>query len=98
MIRHVVLWELHDPGQAPAFADRLRACAGIVPGMLSFEVATPDAQMAASAHVCLIATFVDLESLRAYEAHALHRKVSEQLRHLRKHRHFADFVANPAAG
>ena len=94
MIRHVVLWELHDPGQAPRFAQRLRACAGIVPGMLSFEVAMRDPALAASADVCLIASFVDVEALRAYEGHALHREVSRELGPLRKGRHVVDFVTH----
>ena len=94
MIRHVVLWELHDPAHAREFADRLRSCAGIVPGMLSFEVGTRDAGLAASADVCLVASFADVEALRAYECHALHRAVSQELAPLRKGRHVADYVTN----
>jgi hypothetical protein len=93
MIRHVVLWELHDPGQAPQFAERLRACAGIVPGILSFEVAVRQPALRSSADVCLIASFADAESLRAYEGHAVHRAVSEELAPLRRGRHVMDFFA-----
>ncbi|HEY9065896.1 MAG TPA: Dabb family protein [Burkholderiaceae bacterium] len=93
MIRHVVLWELHEPLDAPRFAQRLRGCAGIVPGMLGFEVAVRDAALrGASADVCLIATFADASALHAYEGHALHREVSAALAPLRRSRHVADFV------
>ena len=32
MIRHVVMWELHDPAQAPAFRTALLPCARLVAG------------------------------------------------------------------
>lgn len=96
MIRHVVLWELHDPRDAPRFAACLRRCAGIVPGMLGFEVAVRNAAWrGASADVCLIATFVDADALQAYERHALHREVSAELAPLRRGRHVADVFVSP---
>lgn len=94
MIRHVVLWELHDPSLAAQFAQRLRKCAGIVPGMLSFEVAVRDLSLCASADVCLIAGFVDAQALRAYESHALHRAVSKEPSPMRRGRHVFDFVVD----
>ena len=98
MIRHVVLWELHDPRDAPQFAQRLRGCAGIVPGMLGFEVATRDGALHATADVCLVATFADADALHVYEQHPLHRAVSAELAALRKGRHVFDFAVDHPAG
>lgn len=91
MIRHVVLWEMHDPDTAQVFGDQLRSCSRIVPGMLAFEVATRAEGLAASADVCLIASFTDAAALQAYEEHPHHRHVSARLTPLRRARHVIDF-------
>jgi hypothetical protein len=39
LIRHVVMWELHDPTQASVFRDALLSCAALVDGMRGYEVA-----------------------------------------------------------
>ena len=98
MIRHVVLWELHEHERAPWFAQRLRECAGIVPGMLGFEVALRDPALGGSVDVCLVASFADANALHAYECHALHRAVSAQLAPLRKQRHVMDYVVDAGSG
>ncbi|CAG1018665.1 hypothetical protein BURC_03470 [Burkholderiaceae bacterium] len=90
-IRHVVLWRLHQPTEAERFAQELRSCAGIVPGMLGFEVAARSAHIDGSADVCLIASFADEAALRAYEQHPLHRRVSAALAPVRRERHAMDF-------
>ena len=59
MIRHVVMWELHDPAQAPAFRAALLPCARLVAGTRGYEVAIKSDTLPASVHVCLIATFDD---------------------------------------
>ncbi|HJV94983.1 MAG TPA: Dabb family protein [Albitalea sp.] len=92
MIRHVVLWEMHDPADAQRFGELLRTCARLVPGMRGFEVATRADSVAATADVCLVASFSDAEALRAYEAHPQHRQVSERLRPLRRARHVFDYL------
>ena len=38
MIHHIVQWTLKDPADAPRFKALLDGCAGLVPGMLAFEV------------------------------------------------------------
>jgi len=92
VIRHVVLWELHDPADAPSFSEALRSCARIVPGTLGFDVATRSDRLAATADVCLVATFADAEALRAYETHPQHRQISERLRPLRRARQVFDYL------
>ena len=51
--------------------------------------------LSASADVCLIASFADVQALRAYERHELHCAVSQELAPLRKGRHVADYVTDP---
>jgi len=93
VIRHVVMWELHERERAPWFAQRLRECAGIVPGMLGFEVGLRDPALAGTVDVCLLSTFADAQALRAYEEHPVHREVSARLAPLRKSRHVLDYVS-----
>jgi antibiotic biosynthesis monooxygenase (ABM) superfamily enzyme len=95
MIRHVVLWELHDPADAARFADTLgecRALADEVAGWRGFEIGVRGQGLASTADVCLVATFDDAEALRSYEAHPLHRAVSARLAPLRRARHVLDFA------
>jgi hypothetical protein len=97
VIRHVVLWEMHDPADAKSFADELCSCARIVPGMLGFEVVTRAEGLAATADVCLIASFTDAAALHAYEVHPQHVQVSARLRALRRARHVLDFAVDDGA-
>jgi hypothetical protein len=101
MIRHVVLWELHDPEQAALFAATLAECQaliGVLPGLRSFEIGRRGDGLAASADVCLVAGFDDAAALHAYEIDPLHRGVAARLGPLRRARHVLDFVVEaPAA-
>ena len=37
MIRHIVMWSLHQPADAPRFKALLDSCAGLVPGIVEFD-------------------------------------------------------------
>jgi quinol monooxygenase YgiN len=91
MIRHVVMWELHDPARAVAFRDALASCAGLVDGLRSYELAVRSESLPASVDVCLIATFDDADALRAYQQHPQHLAVSQRIAPWRKRRHVLDF-------
>jgi len=97
MIRHVVMWELHDPVQAGAFSDALAGCAGLVDGMRGYEVAVRTDHLAASADVCLIATFDDAAALRRYQEHPTHQAVSARIAPLRRQRHVLDYAVDDQA-
>ena len=94
MIRHVVMWELHDPACAAEFRDALAICAGLVDGMRGYELAIRAAGLPASVDVCLIATFDDADALRRYQEHPQHRAVSARIAPLRKARHVLDFATS----
>ena len=94
-VRHIVMWSLHDPADAPRFKAELDSCRGLVPGMLSFEVALrPEAEgLEASADVLLDSTFADAAALRAYQDHPHHKAVSARIGPLRKTRSVFDYPA-----
>ncbi len=91
MIRHVVLWELHDPADAAAFCEALDTCRALVPGQRGWELARRGGTLPASVDVCLIASFDDAAALEAYQHHPVHQAVSAGLTPLRRARHVIDF-------
>ena len=97
MIRHVVMWELHDAANAESFRNALLPCAQLVEGQRGYEVAVRSAGLPASVHVCLIATFDDAEALKRYQAHPVHQAVTERIGPLRKARHLLDYELSDEA-
>ena len=97
MIRHVVMWELHDPANAESFRNALLPCARLVEGQRGYEVALRRPALPASVHVCLIATFDDAEALQRYQRHPVHQAVSERIGPLRKARHLLDYELDDEA-
>ncbi len=92
MIRHVVVWTLEDPADAVRFKALLDRCAGLVPGMLAFEVGIRTAGLEANADVVLVSSFSDAAALDAYQNHPLHKEVGAQLGPLRSERRVVDFI------
>jgi len=97
MIRHVVMWELHDPANAASFRNALLPCARLVEGQRGYEVAVRSGGLPASVHVCLVATFDDTEALRRYQQHPVHQAVTERIGPLRKTRHLLDYELSDKA-
>jgi quinol monooxygenase YgiN len=91
MIRHVVIWRLKDPADAPRFKALLDGCAALVPGMLEFEVGIRADGLEANADVVLVSTFSDAQALEAYQHHPHHKAVSAQLGPLRETRSVLDY-------
>ena len=92
-VRHIVMWSLHDPADAPRFKAELDSCRGLVPGMLRFEVAIGPAPggLEASADVLLDSTFASAEALLAYQTHPHHKAVGARIGPLRKTRSVFDY-------
>ena len=86
MIRHVVMWKLHDAADAPRFKQLLDTCIGLVPGMIEFEVGVRSAGLDANVDVLLVSSFVDAAALDAYQNHPHHKAVSSHLGPLRESR------------
>ena len=98
MIRHVVMWELHDPARAGEFRDALATCATLVDGVRGYELAVRSDGLPASVDVCLIATFDDADALLHYQQHPTHQAVSARIAPLRRQRHVLDYAVADAPG
>lgn len=92
MIRHVVMWQLHDPADAPRFKELLDSCKNLVPGMIEFEVGVRRAPLEANVDVVLVSTFADQAALDAYQNHPHHKAVGAELGKLRRGRHVLDYA------
>jgi len=91
MLRHVVMWTLRDPADAPRFKLLLDSCKGLVPGMLQFEIGVRTAEREGNVDVILVSAFADENALHAYHHHPHHKAVSAQLGPLRQARSVLDY-------
>lgn len=98
MIKHIVMWQLNDPADAPKFKELLDSCKSLVPGMLEFEVGIRTPRLEATMDVVLVSTFTDKASLDAYQEHPHHKAVGAQLARMRSNRAVVDYVTNIEPG
>lgn len=91
MIRHIVMWQLHDSADAPKFRDLLDSCKSVVPGILEWEVGIRSPRLDASMDVVLVSAFADKAALDAYQSHPHHKAVGAQLGTMRSHRVVLDY-------
>ena len=91
MIRHVVMWKLKNPADAPHFKAQLDTCIDLVPGMRKFEVATRTPELDANCDVVLYSEFEDATALAAYQNHPHHQQISIMLGALRDTRSVLDY-------
>lgn len=97
MIRHVVMWKLREPGDAPRFKALLDSCQGLVEGMLEFEVGIRSQGMEANVDVVLVSRFSDAAALAAYLSHPHHKTVSAALGPMRETRSVLDHAVDDAS-
>lgn len=97
MIKHVVMWQLHDPTDAPEFKNLLDTCKTLVPGILEWEVGIRTPRLEASMDVVLVSTFKDRAAFDAYQEHPHHKAVSTQLGRLRAQRAVIDYPTEALA-
>lgn len=97
MIRHIVIWTLHKPEDAPRFKALLDSCRAIVPGIHEFDVGIRTEGLEANADVVLVSTFESQAVLDAYQVHPHHKEVLGQLGPLRSARHVVDYHFEKAA-
>lgn len=95
MIRHVVIWTLKDPADAPRFQALLDSCRGLVDGMIEFDTGIRSEGLEANADVLLVSVFRDGAALDAYLQHPHHKAVAAQLGPLRASRCVLDHVLSP---
>jgi len=92
MIRHIVMWTLHDASNVSRFKALLDSCVNLVPGMHQFEVGIKSDGLDANADVVLVSLFSDAGALDAYQNHPHHKTVSAELGPMRKTRHILDYA------
>jgi quinol monooxygenase YgiN len=90
-IRHVVMWKLRNPAEAPRFKALLDSCVGLVPGMRQFETGLRTEALDANVDVVLVSLFDDARALDAYQNHPKHKEVSAQLGPMRESRTVLDY-------
>lgn len=91
MIRHIVIFTLKNPEDAPKVKALLDSCKGLVPGMHEFDVGIKTEGLEANADVVLISTFEDAAALAAYQPHPHHQGVVAQIREMAASRHVLDY-------
>jgi Stress responsive A/B Barrel Domain len=91
VIKHIVMWKLKNAKNAERFAELLRSCEGLVPGMVEFEVAVANAKFEANADVLLYSVFLNRSSLNDYQDHPVHQKISAELGAMRDTRMVLDY-------
>lgn len=91
MIKHIVMWTLKDPADAPKMKALLESCRAVVPGIVAFEVGTRTEELEANADVVLYSAFEDQAALAAYQQHPHHLNVAAQIGPLRQTRTVLDY-------
>ena len=91
MIRHIVMWKLKDPADAPRFKALLDSCAASCPACIEFEVGIRATALEANVDVVLVSLFSDARALDAYQNHPHHKAVSAAARPLRETAHVLDY-------
>ena len=98
MLKHIVMWKLKDSAEgadraanARRMKELLDACAGIVPGILKFEVALAQPGLEATYDVVLYSEFADRAALDAYQEHPQHVALKPFIGAVREARQCMDY-------
>ena len=99
MIRHIVMWHLHDQAEG---ADKttnlakakglLLSCAQVVPGIRTFEVATATPGMDCTNDLVLHMLLDDAQVLAAYQNHPQHLAIKTFMNAVVEERRCMDFI------
>ncbi len=92
MIRHLVMWTLHNPEDAPYFKAQLDSCKNVVDGLLELDVGIASDGLEANCHVALNSLLRDQAALADYHAHPQHVLVKANIGKLAKSRHVVDYL------
>ena len=91
MIRHIVMWSLMRPEDAPLVKELLDGCKTLVPGIHEFDVGIQTEGLEANCQVVLVSTFEDAATLAAYQPHPHHQVVVARIREMAATRHVVDY-------
>jgi len=98
MIRHIVMWNLHDHAEGANKATNLAkakalllSCAQVVPGIQTFEVATATADMDCTNDLVLHMLVDDAQVLADYQNHSDHLAIKPFMKAVVKERRCMDY-------
>ena len=92
MLRHIVMFTLKNPADAPKVKALLDSCKDLVPGIHEFDVGIRSEGLEATADVVLVSTFADADALAAYQPHPHHQSVVAQIRQMASGRQVLDYL------
>lgn len=99
-LKHIVFWKLKEHAEGADKASNalqlkalLEGCAGIVPGMLKFEVAVAQPGLEATYDVVLNAEFISPAALDAYQNHPAHLAIKPFFGAVRESRQCMDYLS-----
>ncbi len=98
MIKHIVMWKLKDHAEGNTKAENaarmkelLDSCAGLVPGLLTVEVALAIPGLEATYDVILYSEFTNKAALDAYQEHPTHQAIKPFIGAVRLERQCMDY-------
>jgi hypothetical protein len=99
MIRHIVMWNLHEQAEGADKATNLEkakallmSCAQVVPGIRAFEVATATPGMDCTHDLLLHMLLDDAQVLAAYQNHPDHLAIKPLINAIVQERSSMDFI------
>ncbi|HAS82045.1 MAG TPA: stress responsive protein [Verrucomicrobia bacterium] len=91
MIKHIVLWKLHDRTNAPAMKAKLDSLPAKIPAIHHLEAGISEEKGDALADIALYSEFRTQADLQAYIVHPAHQEVVAFIRPLVSERRVADY-------
>ncbi len=99
MIRHIVMWNLHEQAEGADKATNLKkaqrllmSCAQVVPGIRAFEVATASPGMDCTNDLVLHMLLDDAQVLADYQNHPDHVAIKPFMKAVVKERRCMDYI------
>lgn len=93
MIKHIVMWTLHNKEDAQEVKTTLEALRGKIPGLLEIEVGIDVNQSPTAADVVLYSVLKNKEALQCYQTHPLHQSVLPLMTRVASSRMVVDYEA-----
>jgi hypothetical protein len=91
MVKHIVMWTLHDKNDATEVKTTLEALKTKVPSIIDIEVGIDYSNSNASADVILYSTFANHAGLIAYVNHPDHQAVIPMMQRITSSRKVVDY-------
>lgn len=98
MVRHVVMWRLHEQAEGRTKAQnaalaktKLEGLVGRIPGLLRAEVGVNFSPEETALDIVLVSDFASREALEAYRTHPEHQAVVAFLGGVRSERRVVDY-------